>query len=283
MNRHIISLVSLVVIGASCAASALPIVGASANTLPAGAFMMDTYFLWRDFTREYRNSLYGTGEGGWIDLPEERELSFISLSPRIYYGATDWLTIRASLPLEDRFVRNDEIQDTNTGLGDIVIDPKLRIYQSEDRTIRLSLLTGVRFPTGDTDGTPALSDGSTGYLAGAALTHPAGCMTVHWCGTYWMNGERDDGIDAKDLGIGLLSIENPVTSEWTLLLEFKGYMGFEESDFSRLYASPGAQWNGDRLTIGVSTMVSVVGEGSTTVSTLDFDWAPYIRAYYRFF
>ncbi|MBD3366704.1 MAG: hypothetical protein GF405_00850 [Candidatus Eisenbacteria bacterium] len=283
MRRTTIVIAALVVLGATGALQALPIVGASANTLPAGAFMMDTYFLWRDFTREYNNSLYGTGDGGWIDLPEERGLAFIDLTPRLYYGATDWLTIRASLPLADRYVRNDQVEDTNTGLGDIVVDPKLRVYESEDRAVRLSLLTGVRFPTGDTDGTPPLSDGSTGYLAGAALTHPAGCMTVHWCGTYWLNGEKENGVDGTDLGIGLLSIENPVTTDWTLLLEFKGYMGFEDADFTRLYACPGAQWNGDRLTLGVSTMISVVGEGSTAVSTVDFDWAPYIRAYYRFF
>jgi hypothetical protein len=283
MRRPIALAAALVALAAVATASALPIVGASANTIPAGTFMMDTYFLWRDFSREYRTSLYGTGEGGWIDLPEDRELSFIDLTPRLYYGATDWLTIRASLPLADRYVRTDEVEDTNTGLGDIVVDPKIRVYQSDDRSVRVSLLTGVRFPTGDTDGAPALSDGSTGYLAGAALTHPAGCMTVHWCGTYWMNGERENGVDAKDVGIGLLSIENPVTADWTLLLEFKGYMGFEESEFRRLYACPGAMWNGERLSIGFSTMISVVGEGSPAVSTVDFDWAPYIRAYYRFF
>jgi len=283
MRRPIALATALAVFGVAASACALPIVGASANTLPAGAFMMDTYFLWRDFSREYNSSLHGPDEGGWIDLPEDRELSFIDLTPRLYYGATDWLTIRASLPLADRYVRTDEVEDTNTGLGDIVIDPKIRIYQSEDLAVRFSILTGVRLPTGDTDNAPALSDGSTGYLAGAALTHPAGCMNVHWCGTYWMNGERESGADAKDLGIGLLSIENPVTAEWTLLLEFKGYMGFEDSDFRRLYACPGAMWNGERLSIGVSTMISVVGEGSQSVSPVDFDWAPYVRAYYRFF
>ena len=283
MRRPVVVITALAVLTVAGAASALPILGASANTLPAGAYMMDTYFLWRNFTRQYDADLYGSGDPGWIELPDERSVSFISLVPRIYYGATDWLTIRASLPLEDRFVSDSVNEDSNTGLGDIVIDPKIRIYQNEERTVSLSLLTGVRLPTGDTNGTPPLSDGSTGYLAGAALTHPAGRLMVHWCATYWLNTEKENGIDAKDMAIGLLSIEDPVSEQWSLLWEMKGYLGVEESDFSRLYICPGAQWSGERLTLSFAAMVPLSGKGSPAVTTLDFDVAPYIRLYYRFF
>ncbi|MFH1864588.1 MAG: hypothetical protein ABIK85_01770, partial [Candidatus Eisenbacteria bacterium] len=79
------------------------------------------------------------------------------------------------------------------------------------------------------------------------------------------------------------TIEMPLDESWNLLWEFKGVFGETPSEFYRTYACPGIMWNGDNLNIGVSALVSTSARGKVGVSTLDYDWAPYVRIYYRFF
>ncbi len=267
----------------SSAASALPIVGASANTIPGGTFMLDTWISWQEFTVSWQED--GNGGSGWIGFTEERQWTAGSVVPRIYYGVTDWLTLRAALPLEDRYRQYDleEPAQSATGLGDIVVDPKIRLFKGESGYPRVAALAGVRFPTGAADGELPLSDGSTDYMVGGAITHQEGSVTGHACLTYWLNGEREGGGDVTDLIVGLATIELPLDESWNLLWEFKGVFGQTPSEFYRTYAIPGIMWNGDNLNIGVSAMVSMSARGKVGVSTLDYDWAPYVRIYYRFF
>ena len=41
--------------------------------------------------------------------------------------------------------------------------------------------------------------------------------------------------------------------------------------------------NGDHVTWGLSSMISFASHGGGGVSPFDFDWAPYLKIYYRFF
>ena len=277
-------------LGAVQASYASPIVGASANTLPRGAFMVDFWASSRDFERAFDTGLYDGGEGGWIDYPEDASLTAASVVPRLCYGVTDWFTLRVSLPIEDRYLNfPDSVgEETNTGMGDIVVDPKIRIYEGDEGYPRLALLTGVRFPTGETEGvdgrgTLALSNGSTGILAGCALTQAMGPHMAHLCASFWFNGESDSGADVKDLLIASATLESPLDEQWSLLWEFKGYWGEDPKAYYRTYACPGISWNGEKMTAGLSAMVSATSYGGGGISYVDFDWAPYLRVYYRFF
>ncbi|MCK4409267.1 MAG: transporter [Candidatus Eisenbacteria sp.] len=286
MRRAIKLLLPVVVVFAIApAARALPIVGASANTIPARRFMIDTWGTWQDFTVSWQGD--GNGGSGWIGFTEERKWTTGSLVPRVYYGVTDRLTVRAALPLEDRYREYDFDGpiESATGLGDIVIDPKFQIFRAERGYPRVAALAGVRFPTGDTggDGTPPLSDGSTDYMLGGVISHKEGSITAHACVTYWMNGEREDGTDVTDLIVGLASIETPLDGSWNLLWEFKGVYSETPSEFHRTYVCPGIMWSGDHMNIGLSALVSMSAKGKVGISTLDYDWAPYLRIYYRFF
>jgi hypothetical protein len=265
------------------AAMALPIVGASANTIPAGTFMLDVWSSWQDFTVSWQED--DNGGSGWIGFTEERKWTSGSLVPRVYYGVTDWLTVRAALPLEDRYRQYDleEPAQSSTGLGDVIVDPKIRLFKGASGYPRVAALVGVRLPTGTTDGELPLSDGSTDYMAGAVITHQEGAITGHACLSYWLNGDRANGTDVANLIVGLASIETPLDESWNLLWEFKGVFGETPSEFYRTYACPGIMWNGENLNIGVSALVSMSARGKVGVSTLDYDWAPYVRIYYRFF
>lgn len=284
-TSNLVGLAALALVLAS-SAYASPLVGVSANTLPQGTFMMDTWGIWRDYQRAYDEGLYDQDDGGWISLPDDYRLTSASLVPRLYYGVTDWLTIRLAVPLEDRFteVPESSVEDSNTGLGDIVLDPKVQIFRGEGGYPRVALLGGVRFPTGDSGGNLPLSDGSTDALAGFVVTHEMGRVMGHACVTYWFNGDNEDGNDVKDCWIGSATIESSVAPNWSLLWELKGYIGETPSEFYRVYACPGVSWdNGEHLTVGVSALVSIVSTGGGGISWVDYDWAPYFRVYYRFF
>lgn len=277
------TLAAVCVLSLASSSSALPIVGASANTIPAGTFMLDVWGSWQDFSVSWQED--GNGGAGWVGFTEERQSTSGSLVPRICYGATDWLTVRVGLPLEDRYSQHDleEPAVSATGLGDIIVDPKIRLFQGESGYPRVAGLVGVRFPTGGTDGEIALSDGSMDYMAGVAITHQEGAITGHACVAYWLNGNRKKGGDAPDLIVGLASIETPLDESWNLLWEFKGVFGETPSESYRTYVCPGLMWNGESLNIGFSALVSMTSRGEVGASALDYDWAPYVRVYYRFF
>ncbi len=140
------------VLGVAATALGSPIVGTSANTLPKGKFMLDTWWTWQEYTRMYEYNLHYGGDAGWIDLADNITYTSASFVPRLLYGVTDWLTLRVAIPVEDRFkdFPDDEGQSSSTGLGDIVFDPKIRMYKGESGYPVVSLLAGVRLPTGDT-------------------------------------------------------------------------------------------------------------------------------------
>jgi len=268
---------ALLVCSVTVPAAASPVVGCTANTLPRGSFMVDAWFSWRTYTRTM------TGDG-WTEFPPGTNVTDGFFVPRLYYGVTDWLTVRGSLPLVDRFreYESTDGQEANTGFGDVVIDPKIQIYKALEGYPRISLLTGVRFPTGDTDGDPPLSDGSTDYLGGAVVTHRFGTVDAHFSVVYFVNGESENGNGIENEWISSFTVETRVTESWSLLWEAKGYFGERPSERYRIYACPGISWSGGRLTVGASAMISAISEEMNT-SAVDYDWAPYIRLYYRFF
>jgi len=273
-------LVLLVLLAASSGVQSAPIVGASANTIPEGTFMVDGWFLVRDFTWAYENS-----SESWTTLPGNTSETATTFMPRLYYGLNDWLTLRLGVPIEDRYRDRPEYDDSrsSTGFGDLIFDPKIRVYESEDGDTRAALLMGVRVPTGDTEADIALSDGSTDVMIGAVATHNSGGASGHVCVTHWLNGENEWGFDVPDLWVGTLTLEVPIDESWKLLWEAKGYAGSEDATYRRIYACPGISWSGERTTVGVSALVSAYRDGDTAVSPYDFDWAPCLRVYYRFF
>lgn len=263
---------------------ASPIVGASANTLPEGEFMLDAWFLWRDFTWSYEDS-----DQRWETLPTSDTRTAGTFMPRLYYGLNDRLTLRIGIPLEDMYSEifengNADVEpasSSSTGLGDLVFDPKILVYENNGGSQRVSAIMGVRVPTGDPDA--RLSDGSTDVVLGAAATARSGDVAAHVCVTHWFNGDDETGFDVRDQWVGTLTLETAVDELWTLLWEAKGYASSESSTYRRVYACPGLLWSGERMSIGLSAMVSAYRRGGLGYSTRDFDWAPYVRVYYRFF
>jgi hypothetical protein len=278
-------LITLLAFSPACA---LPIVGRSAATIPAGTFMLDTWGIYRNYAYSWEEAAE-PDDSGWVGFTRRERMTAASFVPRISYGVTDWLTVRAAVPVEDRY---GEFADwvtgrSNTGLGDIVIDPKFQLYSGQDGFPMFSILAGVRLPTGDTKGvdryrTLALSDGSTDFMLGGVATHSSGPLTGHACATYWSNGEKTSGADAADFWVLLLSLEDSIDESLTLLWEFKGVYGRDPATYNRNYVCPGIMWSGEHVKIGLSSVVSMTARGGGGISDLDIDWAPYFRIYYHF-
>jgi hypothetical protein len=287
MHHTVLLAVIALALAVPQAAFPSPIVGVSANTVPQGEFMLDTWFMWRDYTREYEQGLQDGDTEGWVDLPAGETRTHGTLAPRLLYGVTDWLTIRIGIPFEDRYVDlpgDGSGSGSSTGLGDLVIDPKIQIYRGKAGYPRVALLAGVQLPTGDSEGSPALSDGSTDYVGGAVITHKMEDVTAHACLTYWLNGESATGVDVPDVWIGAAGLESPIDESWSLLWEAKAYIGSESSEYRRVYMCPGLEWNGEHLTLGACAFVPVYAKGVVNApNRFDFNWAPYVRLYYRFF
>jgi hypothetical protein len=278
-------LFACVLLAAASVAAGSPVVGTSANTLPQGKFMLDVWGVWQDYTRMYDYDLDGDDHEGWVDLSEDITYSSASFVPRLLYGVTDWLTLRVAVPLEDRFkdFPDAEGQKTATGLGDVVFDPKVLLYKGESGTPVVSALLGVRFPTGDTESEIPLSDGSTDFGGGLALTHKAGRVALHACSVYWLNGESESGVDQKDQSVTTFTFEDALTENWSLLWEGRATFGEDPTKYQRIYACPGVSWtDGGKLTVGLSALFPMTAMGCPAIGVYDFDWAPYLRVYYRF-
>jgi hypothetical protein len=274
-----------VLLGVAPVAFGSPIVGTSANTLPKGKFVLDIWATWLEYDKVYNYDLDGQGHAGWIALPDNIAYTSASFVPRLLYGVTDWLTLRVAVPLEDRFTDfpDDEGQATSTGLGDVVIDPKILMYRSESGSQRVSLLAGIRLPTGDTGSDIPLSDGSTDFSAGFAATHKAGDFAAHLCSVYWFNGESESGVDMKDQSITTVTLEDALNANWSLEWEARATLGQDPTKYYRVYVCPGISWtDGGKLTVGLSGLVSVAAKGCPAISTYDFGLAPYFRLNYAF-
>jgi len=286
MKRMVVPAAALLLLCLAVVSSAAPIVGITANTLQKGTFMMDTWGVWKSYDRYWQDNQ-------WKEFPEAGSVTTLSIVPRVYYGVNDWFTLRAWLPFHfrDKSLPGDSSNGSNSGLGDIVIDPKIQLYNgttNNTNTIRVALLTGVRLPTGDTDGidanrSMALSDGSYGFFLGGVVSGEIGVMEGHLAGGYWLNTETVRGYNAKDTYLACVTLEGEIGEEFYALWEFQWVGGEEGTDFYRSYACPGLCWTGEQWVVGGCAKISMWSHGSDNISTVDFYVAPYFRIYYRFF
>ncbi|MCK4511502.1 hypothetical protein KAW64_07180, partial [bacterium] len=85
MNRATaLALAAMLLLAAAHGAQALPIVGASANTIPRGTFMVDTWGTWLNFTASLQKD--GNGGSSWVGFKDDEKWTAGSLVPRVYYG-----------------------------------------------------------------------------------------------------------------------------------------------------------------------------------------------------
>jgi len=217
--------------------SATPIVGGSPSVLPAGKFMNETHITYTNFTAQWNPT-----DEEYVDFPDDQSASSFVLIPQFYYGPTDWLSLRLTIPVLG--LSQDLGEDQSAfGIGDIVFDPKFKIWWSDNRDIRVSGAVGARFPTGNTDSEIPLGDGSTDFVWVLLPSEKVCQFTFYQNLGMWINGENENGDDIDDVLFYNLTVEWNASPKFGTLVEIQGGNTLGDSDASSLHIAPGLYYN----------------------------------------
>ncbi len=264
-----VGLIISLLLGGVRVGEASPLIGASANTLPRGKFMVDGLLWYMNFAE---SDIFAKGD--WGDLPSGDSFEKALFLPRFYYGIADFLTIRLTLPAIAQNIKTGGSKERSTGIGDLVIDPKICLVKGSKSIPKISGFTGLRLPTGDDTASPPLGDGSTDFLMGILLTHKIKPFTGHATLGYWLNGK-----DRPDQTFYNLTVEYPFLQNLAAVCELNGSMtgeGLFKRDNYILELCPGLQYSGFQgFKIGVAVKLPVLAKGGYR-----YHLAPFVKIVY---
>lgn len=88
----------------------------------------------------------------------------------VIYGVTENLSLTLEIPY---LIEKEEDNENSEGLGDLNLRTKYQLFRKDTLGAqdKLSLIYGLKFPTGDEDKTPSLGSGSLDHLFGASIGH----------------------------------------------------------------------------------------------------------------
>lgn len=203
---------------------------------------------------------YDEEKEDWVDLPSGHSYEKALLLPRFYYGIADFLTIRLTLPVIAQNIKTSGSKESSTGIGDLVIDPKIRLVKGSKSIPKISGFTGIRLPTGNDAASPPLGDGSIDFLMGILVTHKIKSLTGHATLGYWLNEK-----DQPNQTFYNLAVEYPLLPDLGAVCELNGSMtgeGLFKGDKHILELCPGLQYSGlQGLKIGVAIKLPVLAKG----------------------
>lgn len=211
-----------------------------------------------------RTRLLQNGEK--IEDPENRSVTVIVLPIALPYNiVSDKLQVGLVAPFMSVDTSSMGGEAFNEGIGDLQLFTKYLLYQRDrpNETIRIASKAGIKLPTGDEDGAPALGTGSTDYFFTTVGAWIAGRVGIYGEGIYQINtsnGEVDFG-DALSynaaFGYRLLPVvyETYPSPQINAYLELNGTTTrrraragriIEDTGGTFLLLSPGIQYVGGR-------------------------------------
>jgi hypothetical protein len=255
--------------------SGSPIIGYDANTMPQKHFMYEAHFFYLDYTYRYDYS----GEE-WIEFPSYHSNVKFGILSEIHYGIFDFVTARLTAPLIFRTI-DYGTKETSTGVGDLIVDVKYRIFEGSDALPIISFMGGVRLPTGDSESEVPLGDGSFDVAGGVLIMKKLGSFASHLNGGYWYNGKSESGEQIEDIVFYDVALEYEIAQPLTAIAELNGYYTItgDESEYNYLMEfCPG---------IINKSFKKLVLEGSVKIplssrAVLGYDFTPFIGLKYFF-
>ncbi len=266
MSKRIkILLFPLVVLCTAVETWSSPIVGSSANTLPKGKFMFEGHTLLINFS-----SIYDENISEWTDLPDDSTFNIYLFLPQFYYGISDWLTVRLTVPVKLQNQKFD-VSKESKGISDIVLDTKCRFVKGAI----ISGFTGIRFPTGNTEADIPLGDGSTDFVGGLLLTKRVMSVIGNITLGYWLNGKSNSGTQLDNTVFYNITAENPMFNKWAFVLELDGS---KEGDKYIFQLCPGVYNKSFKgLTLEAALEIPVLAKHG-----LKYKFAPWVGLIYIF-
>lgn len=178
-------------------------------------------------------------DGSEISNPMNREVRGLKLNTEIIYGATQDLSLTVSIPhfsLErEETIGGQRIRKNSSGIGDIVIRGKYRLYkrQTPGVTISLSPVIGVKLPTGNDDQNPALGTGSVDFFGGLTAGYESRRWYTFGDLRYRLNTKAHSERKGNALNYDLVFGVRPWLTEYyqpdlVMLVEFNGE--YEQKD-----------------------------------------------------
>lgn len=176
-------------------------------------------------------------EGGWgietgFEYEDSGDGETSSLHYEILYGLTKDLSITLEIP---QILRSSADNQTNSGLGDILLRGKYQLYRRDTLGAqdKLSAILGIKLPTGDDDAPGRLGTGTTDFLFGLSAGHESRTW-YHFATLRYLLRGRHSGFEPGDkllydVSIGYRPWQREYL-EWDLvgLLELSGEYEFSD-------------------------------------------------------
>lgn len=144
----------------------------------------------------------------------------------LLYGLREEVALTLKLPY---LLEKKEGRETSSGFGDSVLRAKYQFYKKDSLGAqdKVTVLGGIKFPTGDEDKSPRLGTGSVDYLLGITAGHESRKWYYFGALRYWFNSEdggRENGdVFLYDFALGLRPVKRKYREpDLVLLLELSG-------------------------------------------------------------
>ena len=277
--------------------TASPIVTGTGITLPAGTWAVGERIQFISYDTASDAKMLGLANTGPPGDPRNDVHSVNSLlSPSLFaaYGLTDRLTLGVLLPYQLRSNVRSPNEDgdmvnklgNSSGIGDTTFFAEQNVYRSTDNLSHLSLIAGLKTPTGANNVNSSLGipfephhqpgSGSWDPMFGLAFTRGFGPFSLDTSHMYMIStaGTRDGegnrvtqgdvfnynialsyALGGSRIRSGLFASANQPQSPWTLVTELNGeWRGHQRaggqsdpnSGSNVVYASPGIRYGGGR-------------------------------------
>lgn len=150
----------------------------------------------------------------------EKELA---IRNEILYGVTENLSLTLGIPY---LIEKEEGNKNSEGLGDINLRIKYQLFRKDTLGAqdKLSVIYGIKFPTGDEDEKPSLGSGAIDHTFGLTIGHESTTLYGFATGRYVLrteSGGRDKGDKfIFDIAFGIRPWLRPYKSwDFVVLLE----------------------------------------------------------------
>lgn len=148
----------------------------------------------RTFVKVVRRSRF-LENGHEVDDPMGRSVTATVLPFAVPYNVfSDKFQVGLVAPFINVDLSTIEGKQSNGGIGDIQLFAKYLLYQRDRRneTFRIASKAGVKLPTGDDEGLPALGTGSTDYFVTAVAAWIRGRIGIYGEGIYRINTSNEN-------------------------------------------------------------------------------------------